>query len=798
MDNPSPILPGNIAQAAKDAAEAGAMEFFYEDVLNQIPSDVVILNTAGQYVFINQRAVADEALRQWMIGKTDEEYAREQQRPLAIAQQRQKYIEEVIQTKQLKKWEEQFELPDGEPKHYIRHLYPVPDANGQVKFLIGYGLEITDNKRAQEQLQLSEKKYRDLFNYSQAWICTHDLTGRILSVNPSVYQALEYTEEEMTGRLLSDFLPVEDQPLFEQNYVQSFLQNGRSEGVFRVVTKSGRLLYLLYQNYKMQDAGTEPYIIGFSQDITTRIQAERELRHAKKLTEEAAKAKEVFLANMSHEIRTPMNGVLGIAGLLAKTNLDEQQRKYLQMIQDSANNLLLIVNDVLDLEKIIMGKLQFEHLVFVLSERVDRCLQSFTYKAEEKGIQLYYKNQLPPDTVVFGDPYRLNQVLNNLISNALKFTQDGSVIVETTLLHRDDSAITVSFSVTDTGIGIAADKLEKIFEPFVQAHSSISSTYGGTGLGLSICRELIGLMGGQLQVSSEQGKGSVFSFTLPFALSTSKPNLSTMSQQVDYRSLGKRNVLVAEDVEMNQYLARHIMESWGFEVDIANNGKEAVEMVQQKSYDLVLMDIQMPEMDGMQATQCIRKLPEVRQASIPIIALTANVLKGDSEKYMAVGMNDYLAKPFDESQLFRIIAQNLVNGGHVPLAPVESNEKPHNMSSPSVTEKLYDLTMVRSVSGGDESFEKRMVQLFLDTMPASLKELQQAVDDQKWDTVGKLAHKMKSTIDSLGINEVKQDIRTIEANGKKSENTDAIPALAQHVVTVMQACLEQLKADYNL
>jgi PAS domain S-box-containing protein len=798
MDNPSPILPGNIAQAAKDAAEAGAMEFFYEDVLNQIPSDVVILNTAGQYVFINQRAVGDEALRQWMIGKTDEEYAREQQRPLAIAQQRRKYIEEVIQTKQLKKWEEQFELPDGEPKHYIRHLYPVPDVNGQVKFLIGYGLEITDNKRAQDQLQLSEKKYRDLFNYSQAWICTHDLAGRILSVNPSVYQALEYTEEEMTGRLLSDFLPVEDQPLFEQNYVQSFLQNGRSEGVFRVVTKSGRLLYLLYQNYKMQDAGTEPYIIGFSQDITTRIQAERELRHAKKLTEEAAKAKEVFLANMSHEIRTPMNGVLGIAGLLAKTNLDEQQRKYLQMIQDSANNLLLIVNDVLDLEKIIMGKLQFEHLVFVLSERVDRCLQSFTYKAEEKGIQLYYKNRLPPDTVVFGDPYRLNQVLNNLISNALKFTQEGSVIVETTLLQRDESAITVSFSVTDTGIGIAADKLEKIFEPFMQAHSSISSTYGGTGLGLSICRELIGLMGGQLQVSSEQGKGSVFSFTLPFALSTSKPNLSTMSQQVDYRSLGKRNVLVAEDVEMNQYLARHIMESWGFEVDIANNGKEAVEMVQQKSYDLVLMDIQMPEMDGMQATQCIRKLAEVKKASIPIIALTANVLKGDSEKYMAVGMNDYLAKPFDESQLFRIIAQNLVNGGHVPVTPVESNEKPHNMSSPSVTEKLYDLTMVRSVSGGDENFEKRMVQLFLDTMPASLKELQQAVDNQKWDMVGKLAHKMKSTIDSLGINELKQDIRTIEANGKKSENTDAVPALVQRVVTVMQACLEQLKADYNL
>jgi PAS domain S-box-containing protein len=792
MNKHDDTLPGNLQHAAQDAAEAHSLEFFYEDVLNQLPSDVVILNTAGHYVFINHQAIGDEALRQWMIGKTDEDFARNRQGPMGIAEQRKKIIAEVIQTKQLVKWEETAVMLDGVVKSHIRHLYPVLDEKSQVKFLIGYGIDITDNKRAQEQLQVSEKKYRDLFSYSQAWICTHDVSGRLLSVNPAAYQSLEYKEEEMVGKLLSDFLPPEDRPLFEEKYVQPFLREGRSEGVFRIMSRSGRVSYLLYQNYKMDAPGMEPYVIGFAQDITSRIEMERELRHAQKMTEDAARAKEVFLANMSHEIRTPMNGVLGIAGLLAKTKLDEQQRKYLRMIQESATNLLLIVNDVLDLEKIIVGKLQFEHVVFVLADRVEMCLQSFTYKAEEKEIQLSYKNRLPHDIVVLGDPYRLNQVLNNLLSNALKFTTEGSVTVETEIVERDEEAVTVLFSVKDTGIGIPPDKLDVIFEPFMQAHSSISSTYGGTGLGLSICRELIGLMGGQLTVSSEKGKGSVFSFTLPFAVSLSKPNQMNMAQDVDFRSLGRRNVLVAEDVEMNQYLARHIMESWGFDVDIANNGKEAVDMVQQKSYDLVLMDIQMPEMDGMQATRQIRQLPEIDKASIPIIALTANVLKGDSEKYLAAGMNDYLAKPFDESQLFHIISQNLINGGSTVSAPENS------VVMNTLTEKLYDLSMVRSVSGGDAGFEKRMVQLFLDTMPVSLKEIQQVTQEQKWDMVGKLAHKMKSTIDSLGISDLKQDIRTIESNGKKNEQTENIPALVERVINVMHACIDQLKTDYSL
>ncbi|OQP49293.1 hypothetical protein A4H97_28540 [Niastella yeongjuensis] len=745
---------------------------FYEEVLMNIPADIAVYNTKSEFLFKNSA----------------------QQHPPEMAIRRKEMIEEAVQTRMLQKWEERFEYPDGQVKYHIRHIQPVLDEQDQVKCCIAYSIDISDQKRAEEYIQLSEKKYRDLFNYSQAWICTHDLSARLLSVNPAASLALDYTAGEMVGRQLVEFLPEEDVAFFELNYLQPILRNGKSEGVFRVQGKTGKVIYLLYQNYKMDVPGIEPYVIGFAQDISDRIKAERELRQAKKLTEEAARAKEVFLANMSHEIRTPMNGVLGIAGLLAKTNLNEQQQNYLRLIQDSANNLLLLVNDVLDLEKIILGKLQFEHVVFSLADRIELCLQSFLYKAEEKDIGLVYENLLGEDLIVLGDPYRLSQVMNNLINNALKFTETGTVTIETRLLNKRGNEARIAFTVKDTGIGITESQLGLIFEPFMQAHVAITRTHGGTGLGLSICRELITMMGGELKVDSEAGKGSCFSFELPFAISSSKLNQSTVAQDLNYQSLGNRYVLVAEDVELNQYLVRHIMESWGFTVDVVNNGREAVAMVQKNKYDLVLMDIQMPEMDGIEATRAIRQLGDPVKAAIPIVALTANALKGDSEKYLASGMNDFLPKPFNEQKLFIVISNNLKTGAAAPV-------KPMNKSNTAVTraaEKLYDLTMVQTISGGDEGFVKKMVQLFLETVPPSMADLQKETAQQNWVNASKLAHKLKATIDSMGITQLKEVVRTIETNGKKGEGVDRIPGQVQEVITVLEACMEQLKRDFKL
>jgi len=490
-----------------------------------------------------------------------------------------------------------------------------------------------------------------------------------------------------------------------------------------------------------------------------------------------------------------MNGVLGIAGLLAKTNLDEQQQNYLRLIQDSANNLLLLVNDVLDLEKIILGKLQFEHVVFSLADRIELCLQSFLYKAEEKGIGLVYENLLSEDLIVLGDPYRLSQVMNNLINNALKFTETGTVTIETRLLNKSGNEARIAFTIKDTGIGITESQLGLIFEPFMQAHVAITRTHGGTGLGLSICRELITMLGGVLNVESEAGKGSSFSFELPFAISSSKLNQSTVAQELNFQSLGNRYVLVAEDVELNQYLVRHIMESWGFTVDVVNNGREAVDRIQANSYDLVLMDIQMPEMDGMEATRAIRLLNDPVKAGIPIVALTANALKGDSDKYLAAGMNDFLPKPFNEQKLFLVISNNLKTGAR---AQEDKPMKDSNIPVMGNEEKLYDLTMVQTISGGDLSFVKRMVQLFIDTVPPSMAELQKETTQQNWLQVSKLAHKLKATIDSMGITRIKEVVRTVEANGKKGEEVDKIPGLVQEVINVLEACMVQLKRDFEL
>jgi CheY-like chemotaxis protein len=264
---------------------------------------------------------------------------------------------------------------------------------------------------------------------------------------------------------------------------------------------------------------------------------------------------------------------------------------------------------------------------------------------------------------------------------------------------------------------------------------------------------------------------------------------------MNYQSLGNRYVLVAEDVELNQYLVRHIMESWVFTVDVVNNGREAVEMIQKNNYDLVLMDIQMPEMDGLEATRAIRQLGDAAKAAVPIVALTANALKGDCEKYLEAGMNDFLPKPFNEQKLFIVISNNLKKGAG---APETSSMSQSNTSVTGGEEKLYDLNMVQTISGGDESFVKRMVQLFLETVPPSMADLQQEAAQQNWVNVSKLAHKLKATIDSMGIIRIKEVVRTIETNGKKGEDLDKIPTQVQEVVTVLEACMGQLKRDFDL
>ncbi|WP_431213025.1 PAS domain S-box protein [Puia sp. P3] len=757
---------------------------FFQEILDKAPAEIIVADAEYRYLYANPSAVPDAAMREWMVGRTNEEFCRRAGRSEVIARARRMVFEKVLRTSSMVEWTEAVRDEKGVLQHYMHRVTPVKEDGGGITKVIIYAIRITEEKEYEEKIRRSENKYRDLYNYSQALICTHDMNGRLLAVNPAVCRTLGYTEDEMVGRNLMEFLPEKHRARFGEEYVKAIHRRDNNlSGEFSVLNKDGTEIHLLYRNYRREEPGEEPYIIGFSQDITDRITMERELRVTKQLTDDVARAKESFLAHMSHEIRTPMNGILGIASLLNKTRLDVQQRNYLQLIQESANNLLVIVNDILDLEKIVAGKLQLESIPFKIVDKIATTIQSFIYRAEEKELGLIFQNSVPGDLVVEGDPYRLSQVLNNLLSNALKFTNEGHIKVTTGIAVGDEDAVVVEVVVSDTGIGISPERLATIFEPFEQADATISRKYGGTGLGLAICKHMVEMQNGELLVKSEAGKGSAFIIRVPYHLSIEAMQEKEIRQETNYKSLGQRKILVAEDVELNQYLARHILESWEFEVVIVNNGLEALQALEHATFDCILMDVQMPEMDGIEATQHIRRLPDPVKSNIPIIALTANALKGDSEKYLAAGMNDYLAKPFDEERLFQVIYRNLayyktpVLSGDAPAGaasggsedhPFKNNNNSSTMTTPA-NPRLYDLSMVQSVSGGDEGFIRKMVALFIETVPQNMTDLKNAMNQENWDQVGKTAHKLKSTIDSMGIKSIRQEIRTVEANAKQKK-----------------------------
>lgn len=458
------------------------------------------------------------------------------------------------------------------------------------------------------------------------------------------------------------------------------------------------------------------------------------LNESERRSKDVAYMKEQFLANMSHEIRTPMNSILGFTNLLKRTELDRTQREYVQNIHSAGENLLMLVNDILDLSKIEAGMMHLEETRFSLRSMISSVGAMFIEKIKEKSLnfQVHVDKDVPD--ILSGDAVRLTQILVNLISNAIKFTEAGNVSVTVHLLNATDSKVKIRITVADTGIGIAPEKQATIFERFHQAEAETTRRFGGTGLGLAIVKQLIELQNGTIQLKSEPGKGSEFSVELEYSL----PDLAqlysaALAVQEEQVPLQKIKVLIAEDNPMNQQLIMHLMKSWAIDFNLVNNGTEAIAALKQQSYSIVLMDIQMPEMNGYTATGIIRK--ELHM-DVPIIAMTAHAMIGEKEKCLQLGMNDYVSKPIKETVLYNIIAQH---ARHIREQPVHFEH--------------IQLAYLHQLSGNDKKFEIDILQQFMEQAPKELNGLEESIHQLDFATARRLAHSLKSTVGYIGLAE---------------------------------------------
>lgn len=519
-------------------------------------------------------------------------------------------------------------------------------------------------------------------------------------------------------------------------------------------------------------------------DVNTRNKLEDELRKAKKLADENAIMKEQFMANMSHEIRTPMNSILGFSDLLEKTKLDKTQSEYLNAVKSSGSNLLNIINDILDFSKIEAGKLNIEKISFNIIDLLDSLKVMFAPKATEKQINFSVHIDPKTPTYVFGDPTRLNQILINLINNAIKFTQQGDVKLSCEIKSIEHDIIQFVFKVQDTGIGIASDKVNSVFERFNQGNTETTRKYGGNGLGLAIVKQLVEIQNGDIILKSKEGAGSEFIVKISYPISFENKKVDTGVVEPQFKIISNQplTILLAEDHILNQKLAMTYLRNFGLSVDLAENGMEAVEKFKSTQYDLVLMDIQMPLLDGYHATKQIR---EELKSNVPIIAMTANIMANEREKCLSYGMNDYLSKPFKEIDLYNIINLHIGNKKQSQIQTTELKA--------SENDNIINQEHLNTLSRGNKTFIKEIVAIFVEQNPIEIRELEDAIINKNYSSIRSISHKMKTSVGFIGINQLLPELTNIENLAINEGDLNNIRSIFNNVKVICQKAIIELK-----
>lgn len=528
----------------------------------------------------------------------------------------------------------------------------------------------------------------------------------------------------------------------------------------------------------------------------------------KEVAEQSAKLKQEFIANMSHEIRTPMNAIVGLSRLLLEKSPRMDQLKYLNAITQSADNLLVIINDILDFSKIEAGKISIEFIEFSLKQVLKNVVTLLRFKAEEKGIEIRFEiAEGVPDTLV-GDPTRLSQILMNLAGNAVKFTETGSVRILCHSVLSQNHFVKIAFDVVDTGIGIAKDYVSKIFESFTQAGTDVARKYGGTGLGLTISKQLVELMDGTIDVESELGQGTTFTFIIPFQIGDEKlvrqrENFDLSND--DVQVLNRLRILLVDDNEFNTMLAVDTLKSVAPQIEVleASSGREALEVLRQQSVDIVLMDIQMPQLSGVETTRIVRhEFPEAVR-HVCIIAMTANVMKQDIANYLQAGMNDHIPKPFQKQELFGTLLRHVnkeeilkrsPNGNHVSVANSEKEirleAQPSNMPNKVSDALITNPRFLISFAGNDVLKQKKYISLFLMNAPKLLQQIEESLENQNHPGIKIAAHSLKTQLNYMGVAE---DVSQVYALERKADEQAPLEELKQMIARLKQVCAQAFR-----
>jgi PAS domain S-box-containing protein len=729
-------------------------------------------------------------------------------------------FEALISTKAPSSFENEWIGKSGE-RHQISFSSTVlVGDDGQAEYVVTTGIDITKRYHAEQELLKSEALFRSIWEASRQPMCLTDKSGTVVKVNEAFSTMVGGTAGSVAGLDITALFSLDDQPAIRRNYAEQFGAQGTEPYLDHELRFANGDSGAFDISFTMVDLPGQPsQMLSIYRDVTERKRvadelaraieaaeiANRELMEANRYLEETGRlaremaqraealsaAKSEFLANMTHEIRTPLNGILGMTDLALQTDLKPDQQEYIDLVRTSAEALLFLVNDVLDYSKYEAGKLALNHMDLSLRTLMADVLKPLALRASLNSLRFeYVVSDDVPDHLI-GDPHRLGQILMNLVSNAIKFTDAGKIAVSVRRESTQTSRVILLFSVRDTGIGIPIEKHQMIFDPFTQADGSTTRKYGGTGLGLSIASGLVKMMDGRIWVESQPGEGATFYFTVTMNLTGEKQTggsarMADVPRRRDKRAM---RILLAEDNRVNQRLATHVLEREGHHVQVAGSGREAIALLEQEDFDLVLMDIQMPDLDGLQATAQIRQMERTSGKRLPIVAMTAQTGDSDRQLCLKAGMDAYVSKPIRISELMNLI-ESVVPGGCFM-------DSKHDQES--VVEAQFanlDEALALSRVGGDFELLREVVGLFLDDYPRAIEKIRSAVAANDATGVEHSAHSLKGSVSTFGAKDVFESALALEKQGRSGNLSGALDGLSklEKALHALRPELEALQA----